>query len=81
MCFSERFLHRRHRTQGLLNFIEIRVRKTYETTYIDKKTMCHIFSERVRWSKSFVFIGYPIFPARFCRSDPSRRRKNSIGHI
>lgn len=26
MSFSERFLHRRHRTQSLLNFIEIRVR-------------------------------------------------------
>ena len=26
MCFSELYLHKRHRTQGLLNFIEIRVR-------------------------------------------------------
>ena len=26
MCFSERFSHRRHRTQGVLKFIEIRVR-------------------------------------------------------
>lgn len=29
VSFSQRFLHRRHRTQGLLNFIEIRVRNNF----------------------------------------------------
>ena len=76
------FLPRRQRTQGLLNFIEIRVRNNLRD-YLHplKKTMYHTFCARERWSESFVFIGYPIFPARYSRSDPGRKQKNSIGHI